>query len=88
MRNGIPIFDIFSDPRPFAYSYPHMHAVLPICEIMHMGVKDIISHMEMFLICIRLVTKKIPICIQGCANPCMHTGISVHAIPTCIRRSP
>jgi len=32
---------------------------------------------------------KIPICIRGRANPRMHTGISVHAIPVlCIRGSP
>ena len=30
----------------------------------------------------------IPVCIQGCTNPRMHMGISVHAIPVCIRGSP
>jgi len=28
---------------------------------------------------------KIPVCMQGCANPHMHMGISVHPIPVCNR---
>ena len=40
MRNGIPICEIFSDPRPFAYGDPHMHTAIPICKIMHMGIQN------------------------------------------------
>ena len=42
MRNGIPICNFFSDPRPFAYGDPHMHTAIPVCEITHMGIQDLI----------------------------------------------
>ena len=74
MRMGIPICDFFSDPCPFAYKDPHMHTAIPVCKITHMGIQDLISRMEIFPICIRLVTEKspyayrdaqIPVCIRG-----------------------
>jgi hypothetical protein len=82
MRTGIPICELFSDPRTFAYGDPHMHTAIPIWEITHMGIQDLISHMEIFPICIRLVTE---ISLYGdCTNPRMHTGITCHVIPVCI----
>ncbi len=53
MRNGIPICEYFSDPCPYAYGDPHMYMVIPVCEITHMGIEDLISHMETFPVCIR-----------------------------------
>ena len=60
MRNGIPICKIFSDPCPFAYGDPHMHTAIPVCKITHMGIQDLISRMEIFPVCIRLVAEKFP----------------------------
>jgi hypothetical protein len=62
MRTGIPISicELFSDPRPFAYGDPHMHTAIPVCEITHMGIQDLISRMEIFPVCIRLVAEKSP----------------------------
>ena len=75
MRNGITICELFSNPRPFAYGDPHMHTAIPIFEtITHMGIQDLISHVKIFPVCIRLVTEKspyayrdaqIPVCIWG-----------------------
>ena len=76
MRNGIPICDFFSDPHPYAYGDPHMHTAIPVCEIMHMGIQDLISGMEIFPVCIRLVTEKSPYAYGDRANFCMHMGIS------------
>ena len=80
MRNGIPICELFSDPRPFAYGDPHMHTAIPVCKITHMGIQDLISHMEIFPVCIQLVTEKSPDAYWDRANPRMHPGISVHEI--------
>ncbi len=50
-----------------------MHTAIPVCEITHMGIQDLIYRMEIFPVCIRLVTEKspyaygdaqIPICIR------------------------
>jgi hypothetical protein len=76
MCNGIPICDFFSNPRPFAYGDPHMHTAIPVCDITHKGIQDLISRMEIFPICIQLVTEKSPYAYGDCANPHMHTGIS------------
>ena len=75
MRTGIPICKHFSNPRPYAYGDPHMHTAIPVWEIiLHMGIQDLISPMEIFPICIRLETEislyaygktQIPVCIQG-----------------------
>jgi len=50
MRNGDPI----------AYGDPHMHTVIPICKITHMGIQDLISRMCTTSLCIRGVTEKSP----------------------------
>jgi hypothetical protein len=39
MRTGIPICELFSDPRTFTYGDPHMHTAIPVGEITHMGYK-------------------------------------------------
>jgi hypothetical protein len=74
MHNGIPICELFSDPRPFACGDPQMHTVIPICKITHMGIKDLISRMRTTSLCIWGVTEKslyayrdaqIPVCIRG-----------------------
>ncbi len=80
MRNGIPICELFSDPRPFAYGDPHMHTAIPVCKIMHMGIQDLIYRMEIFPVCIRLVTEKSRYAHGGCVNPHMYTGINVHDV--------
>ncbi len=86
MRTGIPICKLFSNPHSFTYGDPHMHMAIPVYEITHMGIQeDLISHMEIFLVCIRLVTEISPNAYGDRANPHMHTGISVHEIPVCIR---
>ena len=77
MHNGIPICELFSDPRPFAHGDPHMHMAIPVCKITHMGIKDLISCMEIFPICIRLVTEKSPYAYGDRANSRMHMGISI-----------
>jgi hypothetical protein len=83
MHKGIPICEIFSDPRLFAYGDPHMHTEIPVWEIMHMGIQDLISHMEIFPGCIRLVTKISSYAYGHHTNPRMHTGIMFHVIPVC-----
>ena len=65
MRNGIPICELFSDPRLFAFGDPHMHTVIPICKITHMGIQDLISRMRTTSLCIQGVTE----------NPRIHTGM-------------
>ena len=44
MHNGSPICKLFSNPRPYAYGDPRMHMAIPVCEITHMGIQDLISH--------------------------------------------
>ena len=94
MRTGIPICELFSDPRTFAYGDPHMHMAISVWEIMHMGIQDLISHMEIFPVCIQLVTEISPYAYWDRTNPRMHyaygdyvscdprmnTGISVISI--------
>jgi len=46
-----------------------------------MRIQDLISHMEIFPICIRLVTEISLDAYGHCANPRMHTGIMCHVIP-------
>jgi hypothetical protein len=85
---------IFSAPQlyaywdqPYAYWDLRMHTMIPKWKISHRGIQDLISHMEIFSMCIRLVTK-LSLYAYGCqANPCMHTGILFLAIPECIRGS-
>ena len=88
MHTGIPICGNFSSPSPFAHRDPHMHTAIPAWEIMHMGIQDLISHMEIFTVCIRLVTEMSPYAYEHHVNPCMHTGIMCHVIPICKRGSP
>ena len=66
---------------------PHMHMAIPVWEFTHMGIQDLISHMEIFPICIRLVTEISPYAYEDRTNPHMHMGITCHAIPVCIRGS-
>ena len=67
-----------------------MHTAIPVCEIMHMGIQDLISRMKIFPVCIRLVTKKSPYAYGDCASamrspyangdlrdPHVHTGIDL-----------
>ena len=84
MRNRILICKLFSNPCPFAYRDPRMHTAIPVCKITHMGIQDLISHMEIFPVCIRLVTEISPYAYGDRENPRMHTGIMCHAIPECI----
>jgi len=85
MHMGIPICELFSDHPPFTYGDPHMHTAIPVCKITHMGIQDLISHMEIFPVCIHLVTEISPYAYEDCVNPRMHTGISVQEIPVCIQ---
>jgi hypothetical protein len=78
MRTGILLCELFSNPpRPFTYGDPHMHTAIPVCKITHMGIQDLISHMEIFPVCIRLVTEISPYAYWDRVNPHMHTGIFV-----------
>ena len=83
-NTGIPICKLFSNPHTFAYGDPHMHTAIPVWEITHMGIQDLISHMEIFPVYIWLVTEISPYAYgdyMSC-DPRMHTGIS--AISLCI----
>jgi hypothetical protein len=53
MQTGIPICKYFSNPHPYAYRDPHMHTAIPVCIILHMGIQDLISHMETISLCVR-----------------------------------
>ena len=66
---------------------PHMHTAIPVWEFTHMGIQDLISHLEIFPICIRLVTEISPYAYGDHTTPRMHTGITCHVIPVCIRGS-
>jgi hypothetical protein len=83
MRTGIPICKLFSGPRPYAYGDPCLHTAILVWEILHMGIQDLTSHIEIFPICIRLVTELSPYAYGHRTNPHMHTGIMCHAIPVC-----
>jgi hypothetical protein len=87
MRTGIPICQYSSNPHPYAYGDPRMCTAIPVCIILHMGIQDLISHVETVHVCIWLVTEISPYAYWHCANPHMHTGIMSHAVPVCIRRS-
>jgi hypothetical protein len=81
MQTRIPVCKYFSDPRLYAYGDPHMCTAIPICIILHIGIQDLISHMETISLCIRLVTEISPYAFRHLTNPCMHTGISVMRSP-------
>jgi hypothetical protein len=81
MQTGIPVCKYFSDPRPYAYGDPHMCTVISICIILHIGIQDLISHMETISSCIRLVTEISPYAYRHLTNPRMHTGISIMRSP-------
>ena len=95
MRNGIPICELFSDPRLFAFGDPHMHTVIPICKITHMGIQDLISRMRTTSLCIRGVTEKSPYAYRDAQIPvCILGLVSIRSpyaygdyilIPVCIR---
>jgi hypothetical protein len=54
-----------------------MLTAIPICIILHIGIQDLISHMETISLCIRLVTEISLYAYWHLTNPRMHTGISV-----------
>ena len=58
-----------------------MHTAIPVCIVLHMGIQDLISHMETLPVCTRLVTEISPYAYRHCRNPRMHTGISVMQSP-------
>jgi len=64
-----------------------MHMAIPVWEIMHMGIQDLISHMEIFPVCIWLVTEISPDAYGDRTNPRLHMGITCHAILVYIRGS-
>ncbi len=79
--NGIPICEYFSDPCPYAYGYPHMCTSIPVCIILHIGIQDLISHMETISLCIWLVTEISLYAYRHLTNPCMQTVMSVMQSP-------
>ncbi len=46
MQMGIPVCKYFSNSHPYAYRDPRKHTGIPVCIILHMGIQDLISHME------------------------------------------
>ncbi len=80
MQTGIPICKYFSNPCPYAYGDPHMHTAIRVCIILHIGIQDLISHMETISLCIWLVTEISPYAFR-LTNPHMQTGISVLQSP-------
>ena len=85
MRNGIPICEFFSDPCPYAYGDPHMHTAIPVCELTHTVIQDLISRMRTTSLCIRGLIL-IPVCIRGLhvmRSPYAYGDF--HAFPVCIR---
>ncbi len=81
MQTGIPVCKYFSDPRPYAYGDPHMCTAIPVCIILHIGIQDLISHMETISLCIQLVTEISPYADRHLTNPHMQTGISAMQSP-------
>ncbi len=58
-----------------------MRTMIPVCIILHIGIQDLISHMETISLCIRLVTEISPYAYRHLTNPCMQTVISVIQSP-------
>ena len=58
-----------------------MHTLISVSIILHMGIQDLISHMETISLCIWLVTEISPYAYRHLTNPRMHTGISVILSP-------
>ena len=94
MRNGIPICEFFSDPCPYSYWDPHMHTAIPVCELTHIGIQDLISRMRTTSLCIRGVNEKspyayrdaqIPVCIRGLVSIRSPYAYGDLRIPVCIR---
>jgi hypothetical protein len=81
MQTGIPVCEYFIDPRPYAYGDPYMHTAIPVCIILHMGIQDLISHMETVPVCIRLVPEISLYAYRHLTNPRMQTGISIMRSP-------
>jgi hypothetical protein len=54
-----------------------MRTAIPVCIILHMGVQDLISHMDTISLCIQLVTEISPYAYKHLTNLCMQTGIRV-----------
>ena len=70
---GSPYANFLAIHAHFTYGDPHMHPAIPIYEFTHMG----IQYLEIFPVCIWLVTAISPYAYGDRANPHMHTGISV-----------
>jgi hypothetical protein len=58
-----------------------MRTAIPVCIILHIGIQDLISHMETISLCIRLVTEIYPYAYRHLTKPRMQTGISVMQSP-------
>ena len=52
MRTRIPICKLFSNPHRYTDGDPCMHMAIPVWEILHMRIQDLIFYMEIFPICI------------------------------------
>ena len=65
MRNGTPQMRILAIPARMRIGTRRTHTVIPICEISHMGTKTPTPHMRTNSLCIRLVTKILPVRIRG-----------------------
>ncbi len=77
---AISICELFSNPC--TYGDPHMHTAIPVWEITHMGKQDLISHMEIFPVCKRLVTEISPYAYGDRINPRMRIqGLRVMRSP-------
>jgi hypothetical protein len=81
MQTGIPVCEYFRDPRPYAYGDPHMRTAIPVCIILHIGIQDLISHMETISLCIWLVTEISPYAYRHLTNPRTQTVISLMKSP-------
>jgi hypothetical protein len=80
---GILICKNFSNPCPYAYPDPCIHMAIPVWKILQMRIQDLISHMEIFPMCIWLVTELSPYAYGHCKNSRMHTRIMCNVIPIC-----
>ena len=62
------------------YGDPHIHMAIPAWKITHMGIQNLISHMEIFPVCTRLVTEISPYAYADYVSCDPHMLL----IPTCI----
>ena len=62
-----------------------MRTAIPICILLHMGIKSLISHMRTNPVCIRLVTEQSPYAYRDCHYDRIHTGICLQSITIRVR---